>query len=218
MVEKKLKILITDDHKLVRRGVALMLNNQQEFPVKIDEAENGKEALLKITENRYDLVIMDISMPEITGIDVLKVLKKRIVKPPVIILSMHNEINYIKKAYLNGASAYLLKSVTLDELVTAIKILLEKRKYFNNEVANILFEDLLLANKNQTAYLQSEMLSKREVQIISLYSKGLNGEKIALLLNLSLRTVEGHRYHIFKKLKIKSISEMVAYGEDHGFI
>lgn len=214
---RNLYILIADDHKLIRDGIRLMLQSKKEFHFEFDMASNGEEVLSKVKQNTYDLIFLDISMPEMTGIMALKDLKTKPAIPPIIVLSMHNEVSYIKKAYIHGASSYLLKTTESDEIIVAIKTVLEGKKYFNNDVANILFDDLALANANQLFYLQHQLLSKREVQIISLYVKGLNADKMAALLNISPRTIEGHRTNIFKKLGIKNVKEMIEYGIAQGF-
>ncbi|MFN5442937.1 MAG: response regulator [Crocinitomicaceae bacterium] len=213
---RNLYILIADDHKLIRDGIRLMLQSKKEFHFEFDMASNGEEVLSKVKQNTYDLIFLDISMPEMTGLAALKELKTKSAIPPIIILSMHNEVSYIKKAYMNGAASYLLKTTEAEEIMLAINTVLTGKKYFNNDVANILFDDLTLANANQLFYLQHQLLSKREVQIISLYVKGLNADKIAMLLNISPRTIEGHRTNIFKKLGIKNVNEMIEYGIAQG--
>ena len=212
-----IKILIVDDHKLIRDGVKQLLMHQNEMVVETHEALDGKEAIACIKKNHFDLVLLDISLPQCDGIETIKILKEYFNTPPIIVLTMHDEISYIRKAFINGVQGYLFKNCSQNEIIKAITIVLEGKRYFNNDVSNLLFDDLQLFATNQQTFLNNTLLSKREVQIISLYVKGLNSAKIATLLNISKRTIEGHRTNIFKKLNVRSIKEMIVFGLDNGF-
>jgi two-component system nitrate/nitrite response regulator NarL len=194
-----------------------MLKNQNVFDFNVFEAEDGLEVLSVIKNHKIDVILLDISMPNMTGLEAIKELKYVKSQIPVIILSMHKEVSFIKKAYLNGALSYLLKSSNQDEIVLAIKIVLTGKKFFINDVANILFDDLDSKTKNQVIYLDNHIFSKREVQIIRFYVKSFTSENISIILSISKRTIEGHRRNIYKKIGIKSMAELIAYAYENGF-
>jgi DNA-binding NarL/FixJ family response regulator len=213
----QINLLIADDHIEVRNGLKHMLKNQNVFDFNVFEAEDGLEVLSVIKNHKIDVILLDISMPNMTGLEAIKELKYVKSQIPVIILSMHKEVSFIKKAYLNGALSYLLKSSNQDEIVLAIKIVLTGKKFFINDVANILFDDLDSKTKNQVIYLDNHIFSKREVQIIRFYVKSFTSENISIILSISKRTIEGHRRNIYKKIGIKSMAELIAYAYENGF-
>jgi DNA-binding NarL/FixJ family response regulator len=216
-MKQELNILIADDHIDVRNGIRHMLQNQHVYNFNFFEATDGTEVFDVIKENKIDVILLDISMPNMTGLEAIKELKHLKNQIPVIILSMHKEVSFIKRAYLNGALSYLLKTSNQDEIVLAIRTVLKGEKFFINDVANILFDDLDSKTKNQVIYLDNYILSKREVQIIRFYVKNLTSENISIILSISKRTIEGHRRNIYKKLGIKNMTELIAYAYENGF-
>jgi DNA-binding NarL/FixJ family response regulator len=216
-MKQELNILIADDHIDVRNGIRHMLQNQHVYNFNFFEATDGTEVFDVIKENKIDVILLDISMPNMTGLEAIKELKHLKNQIPVIILSMHKEVSFIKRAYLNGALSYLLKTSNQDEIVLAIRTVLKGEKFFINDVANILFDDLDSKTKNQVIYLDNYILSKREVQIIRFYVKNLTSENISIILSISKRTIEGHRRNIYKKLGIKNMAELIAYAYENGF-
>ncbi len=216
-MKQELNILIADDHIDVRNGIRHMLQNQHVYNFNFFEATDGTEVFDVIKENKIDVILLDISMPNMTGLEAIKELKYLKNQIPVIILSMHKEVSFIKRAYLNGALSYLLKTSNQDEIVLAIRTVLKGEKFFINDVANILFDDLDSKTKNQVIYLDNYILSKREVQIIRFYVKNLTSENISIILSISKRTIEGHRRNIYKKLGIKNMAELIAYAYENGF-
>lgn len=216
-MKQELNILIADDHIDVRNGIRHMLQNQHVYNFNFFEATDGTEVFDVIKENKIDVILLDISMPNMTGLEAIKELKHLKNQIPVIILSMHKEVSFIKRAYLNGALSYLLKTSNQDEIVLAIITVLKGEKFFINDVANILFDDLDSKTKNQVIYLDNYILSKREVQIIRFYVKNLTSENISIILSISKRTIEGHRRNIYKKLGIKNMTELIAYAYENGF-
>lgn len=217
MLQKSLHLLVVDDVEKIREGITLILEMQTTYAFRVDYATTGKEAITKVSESIYDLVLMDITMPEMNGIEALKILMKRYKCPPIVMLSLHNEVSYIKKSYLNGATGYLLKTATIEDYLAVFKIVLSGGKYFSNDVSTILFNDLLINTNNQQLFLKNEILSKREVQVVSYLVRGCTNATIAFELNISVRTVEGHRYVIMKKLGFSNISELIKYGIENGF-
>lgn len=216
-MKQELNLLIADDNLDVRNGIKLMLNNQKVYDFHMFEATDGIEVLEVIKNQKIDVILLDISMPNMTGLEAIKEFKYLKEQIPVIILSMHNEVSFIKKAYLNGALSYLLKTSNQDEIVLAIKTVLTGKKFFINDVANILFDDLDLKTRNQVIYLDNYIFSKREVQIIRFYVKNFTSENISIILNISKRTIEGHRRNIYKKIGVKSMAELITYANENGF-
>lgn len=197
----KLNILITDDHKLIRKGVKLMLESQNEFEFEITEASTGSEALEIVKNNSFDIILLDLSLPDMKGIDVLKSIKKLRPSTPVLIQSMHIEKNIIKQTLASGASGYLLKNAENDELAHAILDCLNNKIYFSNEVIQVLYSE----NEDNTSETKLlKLLTNRELEILKFISQGNTTQDIAEKLYLSKRTVETHRDRIAKKLNIKT--------------
>ena len=207
-MDKPIKILIADDHKMVRNGVRLMLESQKVFKTIITEASNGFEVLHFLEKEQFDVVLLDISMPEMDGIVTLKKIKSKSIKVPVIMMTMHNEENVINKAVELGACGYILKNSGIDELVKAIQSVINRERYFSNEVSQILIKGI---NK-KVKTTKNEVLSDRELEVLVLIVRELTNKEIAEKLNLSYRTVEGHRIHIMEKLNLKSTIGLVKYA------
>ncbi len=207
-MDKPIKLLIADDHKMVRNGVRLMLESQKVFKTIITEASNGFEVLHFLEKEQFDVVLLDISMPEMDGIVTLKKIKSKSIKVPVIMMTMHNEENVINKAVELGACGYILKNSGIDELVKAIQSVINRERYFSNEVSQILIKGI---NK-KVKTTKNEVLSDRELEVLVLIVRELTNKEIAEKLNLSYRTVEGHRIHIMEKLNLKSTIGLVKYA------
>jgi two-component system nitrate/nitrite response regulator NarL len=216
-MSNKINVLVADDHQVVREGIITMLKHQKNLDLQYFEATNGLEVLQMIKQHRIDVILLDITMPQLDGLETLKKLRSTHFAPPTIMLTMHNDDYIIRKAYKYGTSGFVLKTCSAEELVNAIKIVHSGKKYFSLETSNLLFKEMNSNLKAQRVYLKNEILSKREVQIISFYVKGYTNAKVAEELNISKRTVEGHRYKIMKKLQIDSISQLVLYGIENEF-
>ncbi len=216
-MREQLSLLIVGDHIDIRNHIENGMRNQDVYRFNLFEAKNGVEVMKVIKEQQIDVILHEVSMANTNGLVVIKELKYLKKQIPVIIFSIHLEVSFIKKAYLNGVSGFLLKTSHPEEIIKAIKTVLTGKKYFINEVANILFEDLDAKTKNQRIYLDNPILSKREVQIIHFYAKQFTTKNIATSLNISKRTIEGHRRNIYKKTGINSIAELIAFANDIGF-
>ncbi len=207
-MDKPIKILIADDHKMVRNGVRLMLESQKVLKTFIKEASNGFEVLHFLEKDSFDVVLLDISMPEMDGIVTLKKIKSKSIKVPVIMMTMHNEENVINKAIDLGAYGYILKNSGIDELVKAIQSVIKKERYFSNDISQILIKGV---NK-KVKTTKNEVLSDRELEVLVLIVKEMTSKEIAEKLNLSYRTIEVHRIHIMEKLNLKSTIGLVKYA------
>ncbi|MFT6102981.1 MAG: two-component system nitrate/nitrite response regulator NarL [Granulosicoccus sp.] len=201
-----IKIMLVDDHPLFREGIASRLNMHEDIDI-IAEAENGKQLLEKLEDTRPDIVMMDISMPEINGMDALEIVKEKFPEIRVIMLSMHDDKEYIVSVIRSGAEGYLLKDISGEEMIAAIHKVHEGGKYFSGEVAQILVQE-------NTADA-GDILTTREQLVLRLISHGNNNKSIASQLDISVRTVETHNRNIKQKLLIDTTSGLVRYAIEH---
>ncbi|MBI5043908.1 MAG: response regulator transcription factor [Nitrospirae bacterium] len=202
-----IKILIADDHAIVRKGLKQIL---ADAPVAVltDEAGSGQEALKKVRENDYNVVLLDISMPGMSGVDVLKQLKSEKPKLPVLILTMHPEEQYAVRILKAGASGYLTKESAPDELISAIQKVSQGGKYISPSLAEKLASDL----DHDIRQPLHEMLSDREYQIMTMLASGKSTKEIAQELSLSMPTVSTYRSRILQKMNLKNNAELINYA------
>ncbi|MDQ3267197.1 MAG: response regulator transcription factor [Pseudomonadota bacterium] len=202
-----INILVVDDHALIRKGMKQILNDTEDIRV-TGEAENGMQAIKMTRENIYDLVLLDISMPDKNGIDVLKQLKLNNPQLPVLILSMHEENQYALRSLKAGAAGYLSKQSAPTQLVTAIRQVACGKKYISNELAEE------LANGLSQGYqeLLHQTLSNREYQTLCLMASGKSLSEMAEALSLSAKTVSVYRARLLEKMKLKNNAEAVRYA------
>jgi DNA-binding NarL/FixJ family response regulator len=208
-----IRVLIADDHSIVRQGLRQILSDTEDMLV-AGEAENGSQAMRMIRDGGWDVVLMDVSMPERNGIDTLKLLKKEFPKLPVLILSMHPEEHYAVRALKAGASGYLTKQSAPEQLVTAIRQVASGKKYVSPAVA----EQLANAIGEDTDRLPHEKLSDREYQTLVMIASGKAISQIAEELNLSVKTVSVYRGRLLEKMKLKNNAELTHYGLKHGLV
>jgi two-component system response regulator DegU len=209
-MEKKIKIVLADDHALVRNGIKAMLEHDADLTV-TGEAGNGLEALEVAREVKPDLLILDIRMPQMTGLEAAAKLKSYSPKTKAVILSMHDSEEYVLQALDAGAYGYLLKDTDKNEFIKALKQIYGGTKYFSGSVSNVL-ANRLLGKKPQgkpTAKIDSYNLSKREKEILHMVVDGKQNKQIADQLDKSIRTIETHRFNIMKKLDVNNAVDMV---------
>ncbi|HVD96784.1 MAG TPA: response regulator transcription factor [Cytophagaceae bacterium] len=210
----EIKIIIADDHALIRNGIKTMLSRNADYKI-VAEAENGKELVELASKLIPDVVLADISMPVLNGFDALAELRKLLPDTKVILLTMHEEPEYIIKAARSGANGYLLKNVDYEELHRAIGLVMSGQKYFNQQVSSILMEEL--HRKSDTDQLQ-EKLTERESDILKEIVKGLSSKEIADKLFISSRTVDTHRNNLMKKLSVHNTAELVKLALEKGLV
>ena len=199
-------ILLVDDHAIFREGLKKIIENTTGMSV-TGEANNGDEALQQIKENEFDLVILDISLPGQSGLEVLKELKHNNPKLPVLILSMHSEEQYARRLLKSGASGYLKKDSAFDQLVSAIRTIDSGKKYISPIVAHILAEFI----ERDTEKDRHELLSDREFQVLCLIASGKTVTEISKELSLSDKTISTYRARILEKMKMKTNAELTFY-------
>lgn len=209
-----MKIIIADDHALIRKGLKEILQ-QVEGLVLLDEAQNGSELLLKISQKDYDIIILDISMPGKSGLDVLKDIRRIKHDIPVLILSVYPEEQYAIRVLKSGASGYLTKDSAPDELVNAIKKIVNGGKYISSSLAEILATEV---KSGGVINMLHENLSDREFQVMKMLAAGKTVKEISEELFLSPKTVSTYRTRIYEKMKFSSKSELTGYAIKNGLI
>jgi DNA-binding NarL/FixJ family response regulator len=204
---EKVTILLVDDHKLIRDSWSFILNSDPRFTV-IGETSSGEEAIRISGQKKPEIILMDVNMSPVNGFDATKQIQKISPESKVIAVSMHTMPAYAKRMLQLGAMGYVTKNSSKEEMITAIIEVSEGKKYICEEVKNILAQQEL----DETA-AQGDMnnLSRREIDIIKLIKEGMSSKQIALELDISLKTVEVHRYNILKKLKLKNTAALVNY-------
>lgn len=219
---EKINILLVDDHTIVRDGIKATLKDQTNFVI-VGEAVNGLEAIESVKQLNPDVVIMDITMPEMNGIDAAMAISKKHPNSKVLILSMHDNETYILKSVEAGAYGYLLKDVDKPEFVKAINAVYNGEKYFNTAISSVLVTGYL--NKVKQNDIQQSTgtnddyeLTKREKGILKMITVGKNNREIADGLGISIRTIETHRANIMKKLKVKNAVELVRVALDDNIV
>lgn len=214
-----LKILIADDHPFFRDGIHQLLIGQTGIG-EIGEAANGKEVLQQLAKKEYDLVIMDIKMPQMSGIEATREIHKKYPKIKVLAISMYDEQTYIVKMLKAGAKGYLLKNSTKAELLKAISEVMRGESYFSREVSDIMFSHIASGKsiENGDDEPVAQALTRREIEIIRMIAEELTNVEIGGKLNISPRTVDTHRRNLFQKLKVKNTAGLVKYAMKHGLL
>lgn len=207
MRPKVIRILIGDDHSVVRNGVMRSLA-ERFSEAEFGEASNAAEVLRQVHEDKWDLVILDISMPGRSGLDILKEIKEHHSEIPVIIFSMYPEDQFAVRAIKSGASAYLTKDISSKDLAEAIKRILKGDRYITPSITDLITYELRDDHKRSV----HEILSDREYQVFLLIAKGNSVSVVALELSLSVKTISVYRANILKKMNLKNNSEITYYA------
>ncbi len=202
-----IKIIVVDDHTIVREGLRRILVDTPDIVV-ADEASNGEEVIKKVGNNDYDLILLDISLPGRSGLDVLKQLKCSRPKVPILILSIHPEEQYALRSLRAGAAGYLTKQNSPDELIDAIRRVARGRKYITSSLA----EKLAFELEVDVQKLPHETLSDREYQVMCMIGSGKTVKEIAEALSLSVKTISTHRDRILKKMHMKNNAQLTYYA------
>jgi len=205
-----LRVIITDDHPVVLKGLKEIISEGFDDAI-IDITSKGYELLSKISDNDYDIVLLDISLPDINGLEVLREIKRKKRKLPVLVLSMYPEENYAARAYKGGAQGYLTKASAPDELLLAVRKILSGKKYVSPAFA----EKMLLDFESDMEKLPHENLSDRELQVLCMIGKGKAVKEIAGELHLSTNTIRTFRTRISDKIGLKGTNELIHYAIAH---
>jgi two-component system, NarL family, response regulator NreC len=214
---KKIRILIADDHGIVRKGLRLQLEQNNEFEV-VGEATEGREAVRMAEELFPDVVIMDIAMPNLNGIQATTQLVKKNPQIGVIILSMYSDETYLMRTLAAGAKGYLLKDSADVDLHRAVEVVAQGKPFFSPAIADTLLEDYMRQLQQRGLQDSYDLLTEREKEILQLLAEGKSNKDVAGMLNLSTNTVETHRTRIMQKLDLHSTADIVLYAVRKGII
>jgi DNA-binding NarL/FixJ family response regulator len=215
--DKKIRILLADDHTVVRRGLRLLLEGQPEFSV-VAEASDGKQAVDAAEASRPDVVVLDVAMPNLNGIEAAQRILASNPGVAIVVLSMHSDEGYVLRALKAGAKGYLLKDAAEGDLIEAIKTVTRGKTFFSSEITKMLAEDYVREIRARGSEDSYELLTPREREILQLLAEGKSNKDIAGMLNLSLYTVETHRRNLQDKLNVHSFAELILYAVRKGVI
>ncbi len=213
---KMIKVIIADDHMIIRDGLRSLLERQPDMEV-VAEAENGRIALKYVKELSPDVVIMDIGMRELNGIDATRQIAEMSPEVKVLALSMYSDKRFIKGMLKAGASGYMLKDSAFKELIDAIRVIIEDKIYISPDVASTVTEDYLKQSPDRDNSIRS-LLTSREVEVLQLLAEGKSAKQIATSLLLSIKTIESHRSRVMKKIDVNNIADLTRYAIREGII
>jgi two-component system, NarL family, response regulator NreC len=207
----KIKVLIADDHGIVRKGLRLQLEQRAEFQV-VGEASDGRDAVKAAEELNPDVVIMDIAMPNLNGIEATTQIVKKNPRIGVIMLSMHSDETYLTRTLAAGAKGYLLKDNADVDLYRAIEVVAQGKPFFSPAIANTLLEDYMRQLQQRGLQDSYDLLTDREKEILQLLAEGKSNKEVATILDLATATVETHRTRLMQKLDLHSSADIVLYA------
>jgi len=213
----KTKVLLADDHRLMRAGLRFVIEQNPEFTV-VGEADDGRQAVSMAESLRPDVVVMDIGMPNLNGIEAARQITAAQPEISVVMLSMHSDEGYVLRALKAGAKAYLLKDSAEADLGQAIEAVRGGKSFFSPAVSRLLLEDYVRKLKRAGVEDSFDLLSAREREVLQLVAEGKSSKEIATLLNLSVYTVETHRSNILQKLNLHGIPDLILYAVRKGLI
>jgi two-component system response regulator NreC len=214
---RKTRVLLADDHKLMRAGLRMIVDRQPEFTV-VGEADDGRQAVSLSETLKPDVVVMDIGMPRLNGIEAAAQIAETHPEIGIVMLSMHSDEGYVLRALKAGARAYLLKDSAELDLIRAIAAVIDGKSFFSPAVSKVLLEDYMRKLSRSGAEDSFDLLSPREREILQLVAEGNSSKEVATLLNLSVHTVETHRANIMQKLSLRGIPELILYAVRKGLI
>lgn len=207
---QKIEVLLADDHTIIRHGLKQILSDTEDICVE-GEAANGNEVLLRVRERNWGVVILDISMPGRSGLDLIKILKEEKPELQILILSMHHEEQYAVRALHAGASGYLTKESDSEVLISAIRRVAGGGVHVSNKVAELMVRDI----RPSHGPLPHTQLSDREYQVFNMLVSGLGLTEIGVRLSLSVKTISTHKTHILEKMKLANTGELIRYAIAH---
>ncbi|MCP4022835.1 MAG: response regulator transcription factor [Desulfobacteraceae bacterium] len=217
MKHKPIKIIIADDHTIVRQGLRKLLEEEECLKI-IGEAMDGREAVKKVQELKPDVVIMDIAMPVLNGIEAARQIKRSALETKVVILSMHDHNRYIRELLSIGVSGYLLKNSVSSDIIKAILSAVKGEIYLSPSISNQVIEDYVGMNQKTSQEELYNTLTNREREVFQMLVEGYPTKEIADMLCLSPSTVKSHRSNIMEKLKMDNISKLIQYAIHLGVI
>ncbi len=213
----KIRVLLADDHTVMRAGLRLLLERQPDLTV-VAEASDGRQALELAEREQPDVIVMDVGMPNLNGIEAARQITARKPGAAVVILSMHSDESYVMRALKAGARAYLLKDSAESDLILAIRAVSDGKSFFSPAISRMLLEEYVRRLEQLGEVDSYELLTPREREILQVLAEGKSNKDVANMLHLSLYTVETHRAHILQKLGLHSTPELILYAVRKGLI
>lgn len=211
------RILLADDHAVLRSGLAVLLNAREEITV-VGEAANGEDLLAQAVDLQPDLILLDLSMPRLGGLDVLPLLKQKVPKTQVLILTMHDDEGYLRQALKAGASGYVLKKAADVELITAIQAVMQGDVYVHPTMTKMLLNEIMPVQQPNNSKNAWNLLSDREQAVLQLVALGHTSKEIAERLSLSVKTIETYRARGMEKLNLPSRAALVRFALANGLL
>jgi len=212
-----IRILLADDHIVMRNGLRLLLERRPDFEV-VGEAADGRQTVEICDSLKPDVVVLDIAMPNLNGIEAARQISAKLPHTSIVILSMHSDEGYVLRALKAGARAYLLKDSAETDLINAIHAVTEGKAFFSPAISKMLVDDYVRRLQQRGVEDSYELLTTREREILQLLAEGKSNKEVANILNLSLYTVETHRGNILQKLNLHSVPELILYAVRKGVI
>ena len=212
-----IRIVLADDHVVMRNGLRLLLERQANFEV-VGEAVDGRQTMEICDKLRPDVLVLDIAMPNLNGIEAARQISAKWPQTAIVILSMHSDESYVLRALKAGARAYLLKDSAEADLINAIRAVSEGKAFFSPAISKMLVEDYMRRLEQRGVEDSYELLTTREREVLQLLAEGKSNKEVASMLNLSLYTVETHRGNILQKLNLHSVPELILYAVRKGVI
>jgi len=216
-MSQKYRVVIVEDHTIIREGLRSLLSTANDFDV-VAEAEDGRAGIQYAEKLKPDLVLTDLSMPRMDGMDMIETIKRKSPDTKIIALTVHRGEEYVLATLKAGADGYVLKEASYGELIMAIRSVLKGRHYLSPEISGTLIEGYLDGKKSKKPLSFREILTRREREILKLIAEGYTNKEIADSLYISVHTVETHRHHIMEKLNVHSTAGLIALAVEKGLV
>ena len=217
MTKEKQRIVIAEDYTILREGLQMLISADPELEV-VGEAVDGHDAIRCVEKNRPHLVLMDLSMPRMNGMDAIKEIRKRVPDTKIVVLTVHKTEEYILAALKAGADGYVLKDATHDELIMAVKNVLSGKRYISPGISEKVIEGYLDGRKVIKTHTSWDTLTQREREILKLIAEGYRNKEIAEYLCISVKTVEKHRANLMEKLDLHNVQALTTFALERGLI
>ena len=214
---KKIRILLADDHNVMRKGLRLLLESQPGFSV-VGEASDGHQAVEQAEATKPDVVVLDIGMPRLSGPDAALSISGKVPNARIVMVSMHSDESYVLRALKAGARGYLLKASPEADVLAAVRAVAAGNAYFSPAITKLLVEEYVVEVRRRGVEDSYDLLSVREKEILHVLASGTSNREIADLLHISISTVETHRNNIFQKLHLHNLAELILYAVRKGLI
>jgi two-component system response regulator NreC len=216
-VDRKIRVLLADDHRMMREGIRALLERHQDIDV-VAEANDGREAVRLATTVCPDVVVLDISMPMLNGIEATRQIRRDCPESRILILTVHESERYVGQLLMAGANGYIIKRAAGEELVAAIRAVHRGEAFLHPSIAKVVIEDYVRHLRDGGGLVASDVLTDREREVLQLIAEGYTNREIAEMLHLSIKTVQNHRSKIMKKLDLHDRGDLIKYAIQQGII